>query len=243
MGAPRRKVGFTKTVETQAEVPCSSRRKTVAKKTVESQTEDLCMHERKADGKICVATQTEVPSWDASTQVTGCVDCWSLAFAVPDDGGHTCIRCDQLNDLLSLVIDLKEEVERLRTIKDCEREIDRWCQSLSASRSWHTAEALHGACQPLPPCKQVVERNQPADGAAVSSLSSPPPSSNLREEEEWKQVPARQGGHPPSQPSSAPQVPLHNRFETVEGGPPWGCVGWSGQPHASRLPPPGRTEG
>ena len=116
---------------------------------------------------------------------------------MPDDGGRTCIRCDQLNDLLSLVIDLKEEVERLRTIKDCEREIDRWCQSLSASRSWHTAEALHGACQPLPPCKQVVERNQPADGAAVSSLSSPPPSSNLREEEEWKQILARQVGHPP----------------------------------------------
>ena len=94
MGAPRRKVGVTKTAETLAEVPCSSRRKTVAKKTVESQTEDLCMHERKADGKICVATQTEVPSQDASTQVTGCVDCWSLAFAVPDDGGCTCIRCD-----------------------------------------------------------------------------------------------------------------------------------------------------
>ena len=52
------------------------------------------MHERKADGKICVVTQTKVPSQDASTQVTGCVDCWSLAFAVPDDGGCTCIRCD-----------------------------------------------------------------------------------------------------------------------------------------------------
>ena len=160
MGAPRQKAAVTKTVETQAEVPCSCRRKTVAKKTVESQTEDLCVHKRKADGKICVATQTEAPSRDASTQVTGCVDCWSLAFAVPDDGGRTCIRCDQLNNLLSLVIDLKEEVERLRTIKDCEREIDWWCQSLSAPRSWHTAEALHGACQPLPPCKQVVEGNR-----------------------------------------------------------------------------------
>ena len=112
------------------------------------------------------------------------------------------------------MIDLKEEVERLRTIKDCEREIDWWCQSLSALRSWHMAEALHGACQPLPPCKQVVEGNRPADDAAVSSLSSPPPSSNLREEEEWKQVPAQRGGHPPSQPSSAPQVPLHNRFDS-----------------------------
>lgn len=75
MGAPWRKAAVRKTVETQAEVPCSHRRKTVAKKTVESQTEDLCMHKRKSDGKICLATQTEVPSQDASTQVTGCVDC------------------------------------------------------------------------------------------------------------------------------------------------------------------------
>ena len=99
---------------------------------------------------------------------------------MPDSVGHTCIRCDQLNNLLSLVIDLKEEIERLRTIKDCEREIDWWCQSLSAPRSWHTAEALHGACQPLPPCKQVVEGNWPTDSVALSSLSSLPPSSNLR---------------------------------------------------------------
>ena len=133
-----------------------------------------------ADGKICLATQTEVPSQDASTQVTGCVDCWSLTFAVPDDGSRTCIRCDQLNDLLLFVIDLKEEVERLRTIKDCERETDWWCHSLSAPRSWHTAKALHGACQPLLHCKQVVKGNQTSDSAAVSSLSSPPPSSNLR---------------------------------------------------------------
>ena len=107
------------------------------------------------------------------------------------EGDSTCVRCDQLNDLLSLVVGLKEEVERLRSIRECEKEIDWWCQSLSALRSWHRAEVLHGACQPLPPCKQVVERNQPADGAAVSSLSSPPPSRNLREEEEWKQILAR----------------------------------------------------
>ena len=57
----------------------------------------------------------------------------------------------------------------------------------------------------------------------------------------------------PIPPSSAPQVPLHNRFETlelegevsegVEGGPPlrlpW--VKWLTQ--ALRLPSPGRTEG
>lgn len=33
-----------------------------------------------------------------------------------------------MNDLLSLVADLKEEVERLRSIRQCEREIDWWSQ-------------------------------------------------------------------------------------------------------------------
>ena len=40
------------------------------------------------------------------------------------EGDSTCVRCNQLNDLLSLVVDLKVEAERLRSIKECEREID-----------------------------------------------------------------------------------------------------------------------
>ena len=48
---------------------------------------------------------------------------------------------DQVNDLLSLVACLREEVERLRTIKDCEKEIDWWCQALSARRSRRATEA------------------------------------------------------------------------------------------------------
>ena len=59
-----------------------------------------------------------------SVQVSGCSECQSLAFAVLGEGGNTCVRCDQVNDLLNLVVDLKEEVERLRSIKECEREID-----------------------------------------------------------------------------------------------------------------------
>ena len=65
-----------------------------------------------------------------------------------------CVSCDQLNDLLSLVTDLKEEVEKLRSIRECEREID-WCfQSLPALRSRQAAEAPHEAHHPLLPCKQ-----------------------------------------------------------------------------------------
>ena len=69
----------------------------------------------------------EVPKQGASVQVSGCGGCQSLAFAVLGDGDSTCVRCDQLNDLLGLMVDLKEEVERLKSIWECEREIDWWC--------------------------------------------------------------------------------------------------------------------
>lgn len=76
-----------------------------------------------------------------SAQVSGCSECQSLALAVQWDEDNTCVRCDQVNDLLSLVADLKEEVERLRRIRECEREIDCWSQSLPALRLRQPAEA------------------------------------------------------------------------------------------------------
>ena len=116
-------------------------------------------------------------------QVSVCSEYQSLAFAVLGEGGSTCVRCNQLNDLLSLVADLKEELERLRSTKECEMEIGWWCQTPSALRSWQPSEAPHGACHPLPPCKQVTERNQQADSvpAAVNPVSSPSPSNNGEE--------------------------------------------------------------
>ena len=42
----------------------------------------------------------------------------------------TCVRCEQVEDLLGLVVELREEVERLRTIRECEWEIDWWSDSL-----------------------------------------------------------------------------------------------------------------
>lgn len=80
-------------------------------------------HERKT-AKKNVDTQTVVPKQHASTQVSGCSECQSLAFALLGEGDSTCVRCDQVNDLFSFVVDLKDEVERLRSIKECEREID-----------------------------------------------------------------------------------------------------------------------
>ena len=100
------------------------RLKAAARKNVETQTEVPCTHERKAAAKKNVETQTEVLKQHVSVQVSGCSECQSLTFAVLGEGDSTCVRRNQLNDLLSLVVDLKEEVERLRSIKECEREID-----------------------------------------------------------------------------------------------------------------------
>lgn len=39
-----------------------------------------------------------------------------------------------MDELLSLVVELKEEVQRLRTIRECEWEIDWWSDSLACWR-------------------------------------------------------------------------------------------------------------
>ena len=47
-----------------------------------------------------------------------------------DGKDATRVRCEQVDEMLSLVVELKEEVERLRTTRECEREIDWWSDSL-----------------------------------------------------------------------------------------------------------------
>jgi len=42
----------------------------------------------------------------------------------------TCVRCEQVDDLLSMMAALKEEVERLRSFRDCAQEVDSWCNSV-----------------------------------------------------------------------------------------------------------------
>ena len=107
----------------------------MAKKTVETQTEAPPMYERKVAAKKNEDTQTEIPNQDAGGQFSGCSECQSLAlqaFAVLGEGGSDCVRCDQVNYLHSLMVNLKDGVERLRSIKECEREIDCWYQTLLA---------------------------------------------------------------------------------------------------------------
>ena len=79
-----------------------------------------------AYSKKSVLTQMEGLPRNVAVQVSGCKECLSLLL--PGEGGRdsTCVRCEQVDELLSLVVELKEEVQRLRTIRECERETDWW---------------------------------------------------------------------------------------------------------------------
>lgn len=76
--------------------------------------------------KKSVETHTEAPHKHASAQVSDFSKCQSLAFAEQGDSENTCIWCSRVNDLFSLVADLKEAVERLMSIRESERAIDWW---------------------------------------------------------------------------------------------------------------------
>jgi len=144
-----------------------------------------------------VGTQTEAPCKNAGVQVSGCRECLSLALVPEDSRDNGCVRCEQVNDLLSLVAELKEEVERLRSIRECEREIDWWSRTLPSLRQRQQEAAPQKAENPLPSCHRA-ERGGLRDGG------------------EWKQVPARGGKRISPRPPSPAQLPLSNRYGALE---------------------------
>ena len=79
---------------------------------------------QQAYSKKILTTQTEGLPRNVAVQVSGCREC--LGLLLPGEGGRgsTCVRCEQVDELLSLVVELKEEVERLRTIREREWETD-----------------------------------------------------------------------------------------------------------------------
>jgi len=127
---------------------------------------------RKAVARRSVGTQTEVPHKHTAVQVFGCRECLSLVLVPEDSRDNCCVWCEQVNDLLSLAAELKEEVERLRNIGECEREMNWWSRTLPSLRPRQQEAAPQEAEDPLPSCHQA-ERGDRRDGG------------------EWKQVPAR----------------------------------------------------
>jgi len=63
----------------------------------------------KAVTRRSVATQMEVPHKHTVVHVSGCRACLSLALVLEDSRDNRCAWCDQVNDLLSLVAEMKEK--------------------------------------------------------------------------------------------------------------------------------------
>jgi len=66
---------------------------------------------------------------NVAVQVSGCRDCFSLLLSGEGGRDSACVRCEQVDELIQLVVELKEEEQRLRTIRECEREINWWSDS------------------------------------------------------------------------------------------------------------------
>lgn len=86
----------------------------------------------KAIASSSMVTQMELPKKLPKSSVAG--TCLSLALKWMDSRDDTCVQCDQVDDLLSLVAKLKEEGEKLRTTRECEKEIDCWSHILQSIR-------------------------------------------------------------------------------------------------------------
>lgn len=84
--------------------------------------------------RMDVATQTELPQKHAAIQASGCRACQSLSLGADGTSENSRVRCDQVDDLLSLVAELQQEVERLRSIRVSEKETGWWNQALPSMR-------------------------------------------------------------------------------------------------------------
>lgn len=74
--------------------------------------------------KKSVATQTEGLPRDVAVQIAVCREFSSLLLPGESSKNSTCVKCKQVDDLLSMVAEPKGEVARVRAIRDCEWEID-----------------------------------------------------------------------------------------------------------------------
>ena len=128
-----------------------------------------------------------------AVQVSGCGECLVLSLLQEGSQDTACVQCEQVEDLLSLVVELKEEVERLRSVWDCGKEIDWWSCAMLSLQEGCGGNARQAVVD------HVLSHSQVGRG-------------DLKDSEGWKQVPVW-GNKQPVPPS---QVPLHNRYEALE---------------------------
>lgn len=68
--------------------------------------------------------QTELLLKHVTTQVSGCGMCAGISLEMEDDNKQVCGWCDQVDELPCLVAEMQEEVDRLRSSWESEKETD-----------------------------------------------------------------------------------------------------------------------
>ena len=126
-------------------------------------------------------TQTESMNVRATVQVSGSKEYLALSLLQEGSWDTTCVQCEQVDDLLSLVVELKEKLERLRSISDCAKGIDWWSCTLSSLQEWCGGDAPQATGGHLPSHSQVGR-------------------GDLKDSDGWKQVPVWGNKRTASQP-------------------------------------------
>ncbi|TRZ23994.1 hypothetical protein HGM15179_003166 [Zosterops borbonicus] len=98
-------------------------------------------------GKDAVV-QTKFPQKQKAVQVSGGRECQRLALELDDSSDNSCVKCEQADDLFIMVAVLREEVERLRRIRDPEEEIGWWSHSIPFLWQMHQPAAAQEAEDP-----------------------------------------------------------------------------------------------
>lgn len=94
-----------------------------------------------------VPNQTEPSKKYMSVQTSSGMECLSLSVVPGDGAKDACMWYEQVNDLC-VVAELKEEVERQKSIRKSEREIDWWSSTLRSLREAHLeSEDSHASYQ------------------------------------------------------------------------------------------------
>ena len=134
----------------RAEYLCELRRPTHL--SAASQTRNLAVVSirQRALTRKNMLTQMECLPKNVVIHISSCSEYLSLLQPVKGSRDSTCMRCEQLDDLLSVVVKLKVEVKRLRSIRECEQEIDWWSNNLLNLEDRHGGDTLQTVVEPLP---------------------------------------------------------------------------------------------
>ena len=143
------------------------------------------------------ASQAELWWEHAATQVSGCRMCPTLIPVSDNSSEHTCGRCAQVEELLCLVTELREEVSRLRSIRERERERDYWNLTLPSLGQAQQADRTHDTEDSLSSL-HLAERG------------------DSRDRGQWRQVLVWRSRRVSSMTPPPSQVPLHNRYEALQ---------------------------